>query len=126
MGKKYDGQLILLTFGWYGLGRMFIEGLRTDSLYIGDSNIRVSQALAALIFIVCGGLLIYFLIKKPTKELYLKPAPAEGEANSSDISFKELVEKIKGLFSSKKEENKGSSSAEENQDQSASDEENKQ
>ena len=38
-------------FGWYGLGRLFIEGLRTDSLYLGSTNIRLSQ-LVALICIV--------------------------------------------------------------------------
>ncbi|MBQ8383197.1 MAG: prolipoprotein diacylglyceryl transferase [Clostridia bacterium] len=43
--KKFDGEIFLLYLGWYGLGRMFIEGLRTDSLYIG--GLRVSQWLAA-------------------------------------------------------------------------------
>lgn len=45
--RKFDGQYFLYYVAWYGLGRMFIEGLRTDSLYIGDSGIRVSQLLAA-------------------------------------------------------------------------------
>ena len=75
IGKKYDGQLILLTFGWYGLGRMFIEGLRTDSLYIGDTDIRVSQLLAGIIFFSFLAMLIYFHFKKPNKPLYYKPAP---------------------------------------------------
>lgn len=44
--RKYDGQLALIYFFWYGLGRAWIEGLRTDSLYIGSSNIRVSQVLS--------------------------------------------------------------------------------
>ena len=69
--KKYDGQIVLLVFGWYGLGRMLIEGLRTDSLYLFGTGIRVSQLLAALIFITCLSLLIYFSIKKPEKELYV-------------------------------------------------------
>ncbi len=72
-GKKYDGQIMLLIFGWYGLGRMFIEGLRTDSLYIGDTGIRTSQLLAGIIFVVCLALLIYFFIKRPSKPLYVKP-----------------------------------------------------
>lgn len=97
VGKKYDGQLILLTFGWYGLGRMFIEGLRTDSLYIGNTGIRVSQLLAGIILVVCLGLLIFFAIKKPTKELYMKPAPVEGEKNED-----ELLNKLKSLFAGKK------------------------
>ena len=45
--RKYDGQVALSYVAWYGLGRAFIEGLRTDSLYIGGTGIRVSQLLAA-------------------------------------------------------------------------------
>ena len=44
--RKYDGQIALGYLAWYGLGRTFIEGLRTDSLYWG--NFRVSQILAAV------------------------------------------------------------------------------
>ena len=43
--RKYDGQVALMYLAWYGLGRTFIEGLRTDSLYLG--SLRVSQILAA-------------------------------------------------------------------------------
>ena len=43
--RKYDGQVALMYVAWYGLGRCFIEGLRTDSLWWG--NFRVSQVLAA-------------------------------------------------------------------------------
>ena len=104
IGKKYDGQLILLTFGWYGLGRMFIEGLRSDSLFIGDTNLRASQLLAAIIFIVCIGLLIFFAVKKPTKEPYFKVAPVEGESKQEKTE-NELIAKIKSLISSKKNNN---------------------
>lgn len=105
IGKKYDGQLILLTFGWYGLGRMFIEGLRTDSLYIPGTEIRTSQLLALVIFVVCLGLLVYFAIRKPAKPLYVK-APVEkkeGENAEDPIvaAFKKLVAKL----SSKKDNN---------------------
>lgn len=97
--KKYDGQLILLTFGWYGLGRFFIEGLRTDSLYIPGTDIRISQALAGVIFICCLALLIYFFIKKPTKPLYHKEVVEGQEERNEEIPF---IEKIKKLVSSKK------------------------
>ena len=72
--RKYDGQVFLMVFAWYGLGRMFIEGLRTDSLYttIFGWEFRTSQVLAGLILALCGGLLIYFQIKKPSKKLYIK------------------------------------------------------
>ena len=47
--RKYDGQLLLMYMAWYGGERFIVEGLRTDSLMIG--NIRVSQALSAIIFV---------------------------------------------------------------------------
>ena len=115
IGKKYDGQLILLTFGWYGLGRMFIEGLRSDSLYIGDTNLRVSQVLAAAIFVVCLGLLIFFAIKKPTAPLFYKEAPAADETKAENVEC-QLLNKIKALISSKK------SDAESNQDEDKNEE----
>lgn len=70
--KKYDGQIILIVFGWYGLGRMLIEGLRTDSLYFSlfGQEFRTSQVLAGAVFAVCVALLIYFALKKPQKPLY--------------------------------------------------------
>ena len=72
--KRYDGQLILLVFGWYGLGRMFIEGLRTDSLMINlfGLSLRVSQVLAGIIFFACLGMLIYFAVRPPKKEFFVK------------------------------------------------------
>ena len=45
--RKFDGQTALMYVVWYGLGRAWIEGLRTDSLYIPGTAIRVSQLLAA-------------------------------------------------------------------------------
>lgn len=77
--KKYDGELFIMIFGWYGLGRMFIEGLRTDSLYseIFGLEFRTSQVLAAVIFVVCLAFYIYFLIKKPNKPFYFREAKKE-------------------------------------------------
>ena len=46
--RKYEGQLFALYVAWYGLGRMFIEGLRTDSLWLIPGAVRVSQLLAAV------------------------------------------------------------------------------
>jgi phosphatidylglycerol:prolipoprotein diacylglycerol transferase len=63
--RKFKGQLCLTYGVWYGFGRMIIEGLRTDSLYIGP--LRVSQWLSAALLVVCGGLIIYNLRKLKTK-----------------------------------------------------------
>ena len=57
--RRFDGHCITLYFLLYGLGRFWIEGLRTDSLYIGGSGIRVSQALSLVLVIASAALLIY-------------------------------------------------------------------
>ena len=48
--RKFDGELILLYAVWYGIGRALIEGLRTDSLYIGP--LRVSQMLSLTVLLI--------------------------------------------------------------------------
>lgn len=45
--RRFDGEIFLLYSAWYGAGRFFIEGLRTDSLVVG--HIRVSQLLAGIV-----------------------------------------------------------------------------
>ena len=59
--KKFDGQVFLMYITWYGFGRMFIEGLRTDSLYVGV--FRISQVVGFVCFVVGSILLIYNLTK---------------------------------------------------------------
>ncbi len=56
--RRYDGQCALLYFFWYGLGRAWIEGLRTDSLYLGSTGIRVSQLLSLVLAVLTGLLLL--------------------------------------------------------------------
>ena len=107
LGKKYDGQLVLLTFGWYGLGRMFIEGLRMDSLTGGSDTIRVSQVLAGVVFVIFLALLIFFKIKPPKRELYMKAVVSSEAKNESD-SFDAVLEKVKNLFSKKNDNSKNS------------------
>ncbi len=48
--RKFDGELFIIYIGWYGLGRMIIEGLRTDSLMVG--HLRISQLVAGLCVVV--------------------------------------------------------------------------
>ena len=76
--RKFDGENTLFYFLWYGIGRFWIEGLRTDSLYlfdwtIGGAPIRVSQALSAVMVLVSVFLLVWNLWVKPHKpeELYV-------------------------------------------------------
>lgn len=60
--RKYDGQIFLMYLGWYGAERFFVEGLRTDSLMLG--NIRVSQMLSAVLFVVSVTLQIVFFFRR--------------------------------------------------------------
>lgn len=67
--KKFDGEIAALYFSWYGFGRFFIEGLRTDSLMSG--SFRFSQVLGA-VFAVAGIVFIIIgrkLAKKKNSEL---------------------------------------------------------
>ena len=76
-GRRYDGQAALGYFFWYGLGRTWIEGLRTDSLYIGQTNIRVSQLLSAVLCLLSLTLLIVNARRKhPPEELYVNRVAA--------------------------------------------------
>ena len=72
--REYDGQIALGYAVWYGLGRTFIEGLRTDSLYVPGTSIRVSQALAAASCIIAAAVLVYFMFKPPAKPLFVNRA----------------------------------------------------
>ena len=47
--KKFRGEITYIYFIIYGLARFFIEGLRSDSLYLG--NIRISQIISAILFV---------------------------------------------------------------------------
>ena len=57
--KKFVGQAFYLYFVLYGIARFFVEGLRTDSLYIADSNIRVSQLLSLILALIFAIIYLY-------------------------------------------------------------------
>lgn len=94
--RRFDGQNTWCYFLWYGLGRFWVEGLRTDSLYlfdwtIGGAPIRVSQALSLVMVLVSAFMLVYHLKLHPHKpeELYVnlvaarraaQETPQDGEA----------------------------------------------
>ena len=61
--KKFKGEFALIYVGGYGLGRFIIEGLRSDSLMIGSTGIKVSQALALVCFIAAVILLVINYVK---------------------------------------------------------------
>ena len=79
--RTFDGQIALGYALWYGLGRTFIEGLRTDSLYIPGTGLRVSQVLAAMSCIAAAVVLAYFVIKPPKKTMFVHRVAEETETN---------------------------------------------
>lgn len=69
--KKFEGEVALLYLGGYGLGRAWIEGIRTDQLFIPGTRVPVSQVLALILFVgaLITDLVIRFRIKKKEKNL---------------------------------------------------------
>ena len=88
--RKFDGEVFLAYVAWYGLGRVWIEGLRTDSLYLFHwtlfgQRIRVSQALSLVMVLVCAGILVYqFKVKKADgSNLFVKRVQQTTEAEEA-------------------------------------------
>ena len=68
--KKFDGEIILLYLGGYGLGRAWIENLRTDQLIMHTTGLPVSQMLAIclVIFAVAMDVFVRLRLKKSAAE----------------------------------------------------------
>ena len=88
--RKYDGQIALGYVAWYGLGRAMIEGLRTDSLYLGP--IRVSQLLAAVSCVAAITVLIVMAFRKPDPEKLFVNVVAKRNAPTEPIEAEEAGE----------------------------------
>lgn len=59
--KKFDGQMFAMYLIWYGFGRMLIEGLRTDSLYLG--SVRISQLVGAASLLLGLAIVLLYIVK---------------------------------------------------------------
>lgn len=59
--RRFDGEMAVFYIGWNGFGRMLIEGLRTDSLMLG--NIRISQLVGGLMALAALAFWIYLRLK---------------------------------------------------------------
>ncbi len=67
--RSFKGEIFMLYGVLYGAERMIVEGMRTDSLYIGATNIRVSQLLSAVIVVVALAFFVYFMIRAKKNKL---------------------------------------------------------
>ena len=57
--KKFDGEVFLLYLMGYGLGRAWIEGLRTDQLLIPGVGIPVSQVLSGILVVAAAASILW-------------------------------------------------------------------
>lgn len=97
--RRFHGEMTLLYIMWYGFERFFVEGLRTDSLMVG--NVRISQAVAALS--VAAALVLWVILRRKYRGVPLVIPALPDEENASeptqidepDESTKEAVQKEK-------------------------------
>ena len=82
--RQYDGQIALGYAAWYGLGRAFIEGLRTDSLYWGP--FRVSQLLAAVSCFAAVSVLLWLNLRPHDPSKLFVNVAAEQQAYAAEES----------------------------------------
>lgn len=96
--RKFSGQIFLCYGIWYGIGRTIFEGLRTDSLYIGNTTIRVSQALSAAVVVIFTALLIVLL-----RKFIKNPQPIEGvDFFAANDKESEVIDEVKEIEESEK------------------------
>ena len=81
---KYYGQYFLCYVAWYGFGRYMIEGLRTDSLFVSGTDLRISQLLAALSFSVAVILLTRHRLRGTQNVVAFAGGPAQENAELLD------------------------------------------
>lgn len=84
--NEIDGIGVCAYFLWYGIGRAWIESLRTDSLMLGNTGIRVSLALSLVMVVVslAFGAYLVWHYKKTGLQFLQKAAPAEGISDDSE------------------------------------------
>lgn len=100
--KRFDGQISLMYCTWYGFGRMLIEGLRTDSLYIPGTQLRISQCLACLCFVIGGIALLVLSVRYRDHRAFATDEQVvsahgtvrDGWTHTEETRFGRLVERI--------------------------------
>lgn len=93
--RKFKGEIFMLYGVIYGAERMIVEGMRTDSLYIAHTTIRVSQLLSAIIVVVALVCFVIFYLKQKKGTLPKKMALA-----ADGTMLKKTVYKDKDGYSS--------------------------
>lgn len=82
--RKFKGQMFLMYLTWYGFGRMLIETLRTDSLYIPGTELRISMVVGFVCFIAGVVLLTVFTLKAKKNPPVLETPIADEPKRKTD------------------------------------------
>lgn len=84
--KKFQGEMVLIYLGGYGIVRFFIEGIRTDRLTFGHTNIAVSQVLSLLLFVfsVFADLIVRVMIRRKEALAQLNGSVQTSEENPNE------------------------------------------
>ena len=88
--RQYDGQIFLLYLVWYGMERMIVEGLRTDSLYTPLFGLRVSQILAAVTML--AGIVLLIVFRKCRVKAADRIAPAQSNPDANEVSAADVTD----------------------------------
>lgn len=88
--RQYDGQIFLLYLVWYGMERMIVEGLRTDSLYTPLFGLRVSQILAAVTML--AGIVLLIVFRKRRVKAADRTAPIQDNPDANEVSAAGVTE----------------------------------
>lgn len=110
--RKFKGEVFMMYGVLYGLERMIVEGMRTDSLYIGSTSIRVSQVLSAVIAAVALAALVYFFVR--LKQNKLPKALVLDNLDELEDVNKQEREKAKRAKAEKSKERKARKNSKEN------------
>ncbi len=94
--KKFEGEIFLMYLFGYGVGRFWIEGLRTDPLLIGNTKLAVSQVLAAVLAVVSATLIV--LVRLGKIKLPLKKKAEVLQEQETEKLMDELEEEAQTEF----------------------------
>ena len=94
--KKYEGELFLMYIFGYGLGSVWIEGLRTDQLLIPGIGLPVSQVIAGCVVIFAGAALLY--LRKNHKKIPMMKSRKQYEPMPDKVVGKKPPKKKDKIF----------------------------
>lgn len=96
--KRFDGEMLWIYFLGYGVGRFWIEGLRTDQLKVPGTALAVSQLLSATLAGAAVGALTYHYKKLSKKKYKIHIWIKRGRQEAKAVVCLSFFQKIPSLF----------------------------